>query len=356
MLNGIDIKNKLEDIVINNKEYFEAVNWNNDVDGYSQVFWSQFIKQFWVDTEISIGKDKKQYKLMTEAEKTVFKYNFAALTLFDTLQSEEGMPYIKESQTDKVQRAVLGFMEMMESIHAKSYSTIFTTLLEKYEIDEVFEWARTNKFLQKKIAVISYYYRKANSGSAYDKYMAKVLSVYLESFLFYSGFYYPLLLAGNGRMMASADMVNLIIRDESLHGVYVGMLAQTDYEELTEEEKRDADTETYEVLRYLVENEVIYTHEVYGVLNGEIVKDVIDFVKYNADKALMNLGKPAYYNITQINPIIQNGLDTETKIHDFFSVKGNGYIKANTVQLEDHHFDEVFEAIEESERLLEVLN
>jgi ribonucleotide reductase beta subunit family protein with ferritin-like domain len=40
-----------------------------------------------------------------------------------------------------------------------------------------------------------------------------------------------------------------------------------------------------------------------------------------------------------INPIVENGLRTETKNHDFFSVKGNGYVKATNVEkLQDDDF------------------
>ena len=57
-------------------------------------------------------------------------------------------------------------------------------------------------------------------------YKALVASVMLEGFLFYSGFYYPLLLAGQGKLMNSGEIISLIIRDESIHSVYVGLLAQ----------------------------------------------------------------------------------------------------------------------------------
>lgn len=329
------IKIVIENRLQNHKNY-KPINWNEDNDGFSQVFWKQFIKQFWIDTEIGIGKDSKQWELMSIDEKDVFKKNFIGLTLFDTFQSEVGMPQIKEFTEDKIQKSVLGFMEMMESIHAKSYSTIFTTLMEKFEIDELFQWGEENKFLQYKIAAIYKYYEKAGNSKK-DLYLAMVASVYLESFLFYSGFFYPLYLAGHGRLMATADMINLIIRDEAIHGVYVGLLAQNIYKTLTTEEKKSVDEESIALLNVLVENEVKYSHDIYGKIN--LACDVVDFVKYNANKSLMNLGKEPLYKGITINPIVEAGLDTETKTHDFFSVKGNGYIKANIEELDDEDFN-----------------
>ena len=39
-----------------------------------------------------------------------------------------------------------------------------------------------------------------------------------------------------------------------------------------------------------------------------------------------------------INPIVLNGLSTETKSHDVFSTKGNGYQKGKYEELQDEDF------------------
>ncbi|MGL5438769.1 MAG: class 1b ribonucleoside-diphosphate reductase subunit beta, partial [Filifactoraceae bacterium] len=44
------------------------------------------------------------------------------------------------------------------------------------------------------------------------------------------------------------------------------------------------------------------------------------------------------YEDLEINPIVLNGLSTETKAHDFFSTKGNGYQKGIYEELEDEDF------------------
>jgi ribonucleoside-diphosphate reductase beta chain len=55
----------------------------------------------------------------------------------------------------------------------------------------------------------------------------------------------------------------------------------------------------------------------------------------------MNLGREAYYEDSEINPIVQNGLSTETKTHDFFSNKGNGYQKGIVAPVTDDTFAKV---------------
>ncbi|MCB6416910.1 ribonucleotide-diphosphate reductase subunit beta, partial [Faecalimonas umbilicata] len=82
--------------------------------------------------------------------------------------------------------AVFNNIQFMESVHAKSYSSIFSTLNTKSEIDEIFAWTNTNPYLQKKAEIINEIYL---NGTALEK---KVASVFLETFLFYSGFFTPL--------------------------------------------------------------------------------------------------------------------------------------------------------------------
>ena len=70
-------------------------------------------------------------------------------------------------------------------------------------------------------------------------------------------------------------------------------------------------------------------------------EQVIKFMQYNANTAFGNLGfNKRFKEITEkdVNPIVLNGLSTETKTHDFFSTKGNGYQKGIYEQLEDEDF------------------
>ncbi len=50
----------------------------------------------------------------------------------------------------------------------------------------------------------------------------KVASTLLESFLFYSGFYLPMYWSSRAKLTNTADMIRLIIRDEAVHGYYIG--------------------------------------------------------------------------------------------------------------------------------------
>lgn len=310
-----------------------AVNWNVEDDGFTQAFWDQNVKQFWLPEEISVSKDLKTWADLSESEKELYKKVLAGLTLLDTKQGNNGVPSMM-SLTDNLQRkAVLSFMGTMEEIHAKSYSSIFMTLLTTPQIEDLFNWIETEPTLQKADLILAQY---ENTNDQRSLYLSMVTSVFLESFLFYSGFFYPLYLAGQGKMVASGEIISLILRDESLHGKYIGLLAQEIYDSFNDEDKLELKNNVYKIFKNLMDNEIEYTKKIYN--ESGLVEEVITFLQYNANRALENLGFDKYYEVGKINPIVLNGLSTETKSHDFFSTKGNGYQKGIYEELEDEDF------------------
>lgn len=190
---------------------YTAANWSRHDDAFTQAFDTQNKRQFWLPEEISLTGDIFTWKSLTPAERDTYMRVLAGLTLLDTLQGDVGVPAISKHVEGHQRKAVLSFMAMVEAaIHAKSYSNIFMTLATNEEIDAVFEWTEANKHLQEKARLIDMYYTDIEGEE--QLYMALVSSVFLESFLFYSGFYYPLYLYGQGKMMNSGEVVNLIIR------------------------------------------------------------------------------------------------------------------------------------------------
>lgn len=306
----------------------QAVNWNRADDDFTLMFWNQNIMQFWTDDEIPLSDDKMTWSMLSDIEKDTYMKVLGGLTLLDTIQGGVGMPQIMEHVDGLQRKAVLSFMAMMEQIHAKSYSSIFTTLASTEEIDSVFKWVEENPYLQTKATVIRQYYM--NIETPKDLYMAMAASVLLESYLFYSGFFYPLYLAGQGKLTCSGEIIDLILRDESIHGVYVGVLAQEIYASFDETQRNDVYKGLVDLIQLLHENELKYTEELYTPIH--LTEEVEAFLRYNANKAMMNLGFEPLFEDEEVNPIVLNGISTHTKQHDFFSKKGNGYIRTLNVE------------------------
>lgn len=314
--------------------YYKSIDWNRIEDALDKATWEKLTSQFWLDTRIPVSNDRNDWRLLSTEERDVVNKAFVGLTLLDTLQSEEGANVMRSDVRTQHEEAVLNNILFMESVHAKSYSTIFISLNTTKEIDEIFEWGNTNPLLQYKAERINEVYQ---NGTALQK---KAASVFLESFLFYSGFYAPLWYLGNNKLENVAEIIKLIIRDESVHGTYLGYKFQLGFNELPEEEANELKDWLYGFLFDLMENEEKYTEEVYAQVGW--TKDVITFVRYNANKALQNLGfDPAYEDgmAENVNPIVMNGISTESTNHDFFSQVGNSYLMGESEAMDDDDYD-----------------
>lgn len=328
---------------MDNKIY-KAVNWNTLDNDYVEAFWEQNLRQFWIDTEYIPSKDIDSWHSLSSEMREAYKKVLGGLTLLDTLQSHTGMPKIIDHIDSLQCRSVLSYMCMMETIHAKSYSTIFTTVASTEEINEIFRWVQENQHLQYKAQKIDYYYQALNNPDATlrEIYLALVASVFLESYLFYSGFFLPLWLSGQGQMVASSDIIKKIIADESIHGVFVGKLAQEIYDKMNFIEKENVKDEIMELFYDLYENESKFTDEIYS--DVELTSEVKEYIKYNGNRALMNLGLDEEFEVKEVNPIVLNGLNVETTQHDFFSKKSTNYEKTlEVVHLNDDDWDSDFD-------------
>ncbi|GEA94996.1 ribonucleoside-diphosphate reductase (minor subunit) [Weissella viridescens] len=300
-------------------EQYKPINWNKIEDAIDKATWEKLTEQFWLDTRIPLSNDLDDWRKMSKVEHNLVGKVFGGLTLLDTLQSQDGMTSLKEDIRTQQEEAVLNNIEFMESVHAKSYSSIFETLNTESEINEIFAWAETDEFLQYKAQKINDIY---HNGTALQR---KIASVFLETFLFYSGFYTPLYYLGHNKLNNVAEIIKLILRDESVHGTYIGYKFQLGFNELSEAEQADLKMWMYDLVFDLYSNEEKYTHELYDEVGW--TDSVLTFLRYNANKALMNLGQNPLFpdGAEDVNSVVMNGISTTTSNHDFFSQVGNGY-------------------------------
>lgn len=314
---------------------YEAVNWNRPTSELAQVFWDQQWKQMWLPEEIAVSKDLKQWQSFEHQD--TYKKVLAGLTLLDTIQTNIGMNHIVDYVPDLQEKAVLTVFGAFEAIHAKSYSYIFTTLCTTAEIDELFEWVRKNPYLQYKAKKIADVYNGIKLDDNESLWKAMFASVMLESFLFYSGFFYALYLGGQGILRNSAEVISLILRDESIHGVAVGFFAQNIFKRFSKEKQTKLKEWGYQLLLDLYHNEMKYTDDLYAETG--LSPEVKAYVRYNANKALMNLGFETMFPDEEVNPIVMNGIRNEGSNYDFFSQKGATYAKAKVAPITDSTFD-----------------
>jgi len=188
------------------------VNWNKLEDSMDLDVWNRLTSNFWLPEKVPMSNDIPSWATLTPAEQNLTRHVFTGLTMLDTIQGTVGAISLIPDALTAHEEAVYTNISFMESVHAKSYSSIFSTLCSTDEIEEAFRWSEENPYLQKKAEIVLGYYR----GD--DPLKRKVASTLLESFLFYSGFYLPMYWSSRAKLTNTGDLIRLIIRDEAIHG------------------------------------------------------------------------------------------------------------------------------------------
>ncbi len=312
-----------------------AINWNRLQDDKDLEVWNRLTANFWLPEKVPLSNDIQSWSQLTEDEQRLTIRVFTGLTLLDTIQNSVGAPALMPDAATPHEEAVLTNIAFMEAVHARSYSSVFSTLCRTAEVDEAFRWSGENAHLQAKSRLILDEY---DAGS--HPLRRKVASVFLESFLFYSGFYLPMHWSSRARLTNTADLIRLIIRDEAIHGYYIGYKFQRGMERLPATERAEIKDFAFSLLFDLYEIEARYTEQLYDGLG--LTEDVKHFLHYNANKALQNLGFEALFpdDACRVNPAIMAALSPGSdENHDFFSGSGSSYVIGKTVATEDEDWD-----------------
>ena len=312
----------------------QAINWNRIIDPKDKEVWDRLTGNFWLPEKVPLSNDIQSWNTLSDEEQTLTMRVFTGLTLLDTIQGVAGAPRLIEDAVTPHEKAVFCNITFMEEVHAKSYSSIFETLCSSKQVDEAFDWSERNEYLQRKAQLVLDYY----NGD--DPLKVKIVSVLLESYLFYSGFFLPFWFASRAKLTNTADIIRLILRDEAVHGYYIGYKFQLGLEQVSQQRRDELQEYTYELLDELYDNEVEYTKDLYSGVG--MVDEVLRFVRYNANKALMNLGYPALFpdDDTRVDAAIMTSLSPNAdENHDFFSGSGSSYVMGKAVETDDEDWD-----------------
>ena len=328
------MSHEYDDYVASHDSPVKAINWNTIPDDKDLEVWERLTGNFWLPEKVPVSNDLPSWKTLTEKEKETTMRVFTGLTLLDTIQGTVGaISLLPDSQTLH-EEAVYTNIAFMESVHAKSYSNIFMTLASTPMINDAFRWSEENENLQKKAKIILSYYKGE------DPLKKKVASTLLESFLFYSGFYLPMYFSSRAKLTNTADIIRLIIRDEAVHGYYIGYKFQQAYKQLDEERQAELKEYTFDLVYDLYDNEIDYTEDLYDDLGW--TEDVKRFLRYNANKALNNLGFEGLFpaDETRVSPAILSSLSPNAdENHDFFSGSGSSYVIGKAEDTTDDDWD-----------------
>ncbi|WP_370073154.1 class 1b ribonucleoside-diphosphate reductase subunit beta [Escherichia coli] len=277
-----------------------AINWNKISDDKDLEVWNRLTSNFWLPEKVPLSNDIPAWQTLTVVEQQLTMRVFTGLTLLDTLQNVIGAP----------------------------------SLMPDKDVDAAYAWSEENAPLQRKAQIIQQHYR----GD--DPLKKKIASVFLESFLFYSGFWLPMYFSSRGKLTNTADLIRLIIRDEAVHGYYIGYKYQKNMEKISLGQREELKSFAFDLLLELYDNELQYTDELYA--ETPWADDVKAFLCYNANKALMNLDYEPLFpaEMAEVNPAILAALSPNAdENHDFFSGSGSSYVMGKAVETEDEDWN-----------------
>jgi ribonucleoside-diphosphate reductase beta chain len=232
------------------------------------------------------------------------------------------------------EEAVYTNIAFMESVHAKSYSSIFSTLASTPEIDDAFRWSVENPNLQKKAHIVMDYYRGDDPSSARSPRPCSSRSCSTRAST----------CRCTGRARRSSRTRPTSSASSSATRPCTATTSATSSRRVSSSSRRRRRDElkdyTFSLLYELYDNEVQYTQDLYDGIG--LTEDVKKFLHYNANKALMNLGYEAMFpsTVTNVNPAILSALSPNAdENHDFFSGSGSSYVIGKAVATEDDDWD-----------------
>ncbi len=297
--------------------------WNRAIYPWTYRLWKVMLKNFWHSDEVPLGDDKTKFKDLTEAEMRAFRKTISFLNFLDSLQSEN-LPNIADYVQAWEIRSLLNLQTFQEENHAESYSKVLLSVCEPELIEEIFDEWRNDPLLKERNIMIADLYQNFIDNPNHENFVRACMANYcLESLYFYSAFTFFYLLARNGKMLQTAQMVRFIQKDELTHVV----MFQNMIKELQKEHPDIFSHEFIEELRMMVKTAVewevkwgktIFNNEIDGITDEVLER----YIKWLSNDRLKRLGfEPLYPEIVE-NPIkwVEKFEDPNNTKEDFFEV------------------------------------
>jgi len=296
---------------------------------YNEI-WQMYKKaeaSFWTVEEIDLNDDLRHWEKLNENEKYFISNILAFFAASDGIVNENlAMNFCTEVQIPEA-RCFFGFQIMMENIHSETYSTLIDTLIKKPEKKEfLFNAIQNIESIKLKAEWAIKYFNKDVYSFA-----ERIVAFAIVEGIFFSGAFCSIYWLKKRGLMPGLGFSNeLISRDEGLHTNFSCLLYSMLSKKLTY-------GEILNILIEAVDIECLFiTHslpvELIG-MNSELMKQYIKFV---ADKLLLNLGYEKHYNTE--NPFdFMEMLSLQGKTN-FFEKRVAEYSKAGVGEKEQHIF------------------
>jgi len=272
-----------------------------------------------------LHNDVKDWQDLDESEKNLLTQIFRLFTQSDVdVGSGYVDRYMKIFKKPEA-RMMMGAFHNMESIHQHAYSLLLDTVgmpeLEYKAFAEYEAMADKHEYID---AV------RVTKGDRQS--IAKALAIYsafTEGLQLFSSFIILLNFPRFGKMKGMGQIITYSIRDESMHVEAMTKLFREFIQENIELWTDDFKAEIYQACREMVDLEDRFLDLVFeqGDIRGLTKKEMQKYIRYIADRRLLQLGLKPNYNVKD-NPLdwLDDVLGVEHQ--NFFEGRATTYMKA----------------------------
>ena len=293
----------------------------------------QQLGYFWRPEEVSLQKDRADYKTLTPEQKHIYTSNLKYQIMLDSVQGRApGMAFMPYCSLPELEGA-MNVWQLMEMIHSRSYTYIIKNVYP--DPGEVFDTVLGDeKILSRADSVTSAYNELINHAHEYDSgniwrmateghpngtydrkelkrklYRAVINVNILEGIRFYVSFACSFAFGELKIMEGSAKIISLIARDESQHLVLTQQIIKKWQEGddpemvvIAEEEREN----TINMFKECVEEEKDWAEYLFkdGSMIGLNAKLLQKYVEFIANRRLRSIGLDAIYDVPmRSNPL-----------------------------------------------------
>ena len=288
-------------------------------------YYSQQNQMHWFPEDVPLHNDVKDWQTMTSEEKNLLTQIFRLFTQSDVDVSSGYVDRYMKIFKKPEARMMMGSFNNMESIHQHAYSLLLDTVgMPEVEYKA---FADYEAMADKHEYIDSVKVAKGDKRS-----IAKALAVYsgfTEGLQLFSSFIILLNFPRFGKMKGMGQIITYSIRDESLHVEAMTKLFREFIQENIEIWDDDFKAEIYQACREMVDLEDRFLDLVFeqGNIEGLTKAEMQKYIRYIADRRLLQLGLKPNYNIKD-NPL--NWLDDVLGVEhqNFFEGRATTYMKA----------------------------
>lgn len=292
----------------NNYLYYKAINWNVIEDELDNAVWERTTSLFWLDTRIPIENDLKQLEKLSLQEQEQLNLLLILLTNLSTYQSIEAGEIIRNSERSQQEIAILNNIQFMEMVNTKAFNRILLAFNTGINLKEEFEWVDNESRVKEYLHVIDATYQGINPIEK------RFMAMCVEGLLNYAYLSYLLELWLKKGFNNLGSMLEMIIRNESLHCYHLSHKVKLLLTEVSSEEVEQFKEWCQYIVDYFVRSAIRLINDFYHLEDSKML--ATNLIKQEANHILTSVGLEEIFQFDKKSLVEINHRLDDLRRHD----------------------------------------